>query len=78
MVEKEIVEQIVAHLVDDPASVTINVVDGEKSTILELKVGSGEVGKVIGRHGSIAKSIRTIINAVSVKNGRRVILEILD
>jgi uncharacterized protein len=78
MKEKEIVELIVASLVDDPAAVSINVVDGEKSTILELKVGVGEVGKVIGRHGIIAKSIRTIVNAVSVKNGRRVILEILD
>lgn len=78
MKEKEIVELIVASLVDDPASVNINVVDGEKSTILELRVAQGEVGKVIGRHGVIAKSIRTIVNAVSVKNGRRVILEILD
>ncbi len=78
MREKEIVEMIVTSLVDDPSAVNINVVDGEKSTILELRVGPGEVGKVIGRHGVIAKSIRTIVNAVSVKNGRRVILEILD
>jgi hypothetical protein len=78
MKEKEIVELIVQNLVDDPSAVSINVIDGEKSTILELKVGAGEVGKVIGRHGVIAKSIRTIVNAVSVKNGRRVILEILD
>ncbi len=78
MKEKEIVELIVTSLVDDPTAVSINVIDGEKSTILELKVGQGEVGKVIGRHGVIAKSIRTIVNAVSVKNGRRVILEILD
>ncbi len=78
MKEKEIVELIVSCLVDNPSAVSINVVEGEKSTILELKVGEGEVGKVIGRHGVIAKSIRTIVNAVSVKNGRRVILEILD
>ncbi len=78
MTEKEIVETIVKSLVDNPSAVNINVVDGEKSTILELKVGSGEVGKVIGKRGVIAKSIRTIVNAVAVKNGRRVILEILD
>jgi hypothetical protein len=78
MKEKEIVELIVSSLVDDPSALSINIVEGEKSTILELKVGQGEVGKVIGRHGVIAKSIRTIVNAVSVKNGRRVILEILD
>lgn len=78
MTEKEIVETIVKNLVDNPSAVNINVVDGEKSTILELKVGPGEVGKVIGKRGVIAKSIRTIVNAVAVKNGRRVILEILD
>ncbi|MGC8765852.1 MAG: KH domain-containing protein [Brevinematia bacterium] len=78
MTEKEIVETIVKNLVDNPSAVNINVVDGEKSTILELKVGAGEVGKVIGKRGVIAKSIRTIVNAVAVKNGRRVILEILD
>ena len=78
MKEKEIVETIVKNLVDNPSAVNINVVDGEKSTILELKVGTGEVGKVIGKRGVIAKSIRTIVNAVAVKNGRRVILEILD
>jgi predicted RNA-binding protein YlqC (UPF0109 family) len=78
MKEKEIVESIVTSLVDDLSAVSIKVVDGEKSTILELHVAPGEVGKVIGRHGIIAKSIRTIVNAISVKNGRRVILEILD
>ncbi|MCX7820380.1 MAG: KH domain-containing protein [Brevinematales bacterium] len=78
MTEKDIVETIVKNLVDNPSAVNINVVDGEKSTILELKVGAGEVGKVIGKRGVIAKSIRTIVNAVAVKNGRRVILEILD
>ena len=78
MKEQEIVESIVTSLVDDPVAVSIKVVEGEKSTILELHVAPGEVGKVIGRHGIIAKSIRTIVNAISVKNGRRVILEILD
>jgi len=78
MKEQEIVESIVSSLVEDPTAVSIKVVDGEKSTILELHVAPGEVGKVIGRHGIIAKSIRTIVNAISVKNGRRVILEILD
>ena len=78
MTEKEIVETILKSLVDNPSAVNINVVDGEKSTILELKVGAGEVGKVIGKRGVIAKSTRTIVNAIAVKNGRRVILEILD
>jgi len=78
MVEKEIVETIVKNLVDDPSSVNIKVVEGEKSTILELRVAKNDVGKVIGKKGFIVKSIRTIINAVSVKNGHRVLLEIID
>lgn len=78
LIEKEIVELIVKSLVDDPSSVKLNEIAGESSTILELHVGASEVGKVIGRHGLIAKSLRTILNAVSVKNRRKVILEILD
>ncbi|NPV00201.1 MAG: KH domain-containing protein [Brevinematales bacterium] len=76
--EKDIVEMLAKSLVANPDDVNVQVVEGEKSTILELKVGTGDVGKVIGKGGVIAKAIRTLINAVSVKNGRRVILEILD
>lgn len=78
MVEKEILEMIVKELVDDPKAVSIQEIEGEKSTILELKVATGEVGKVIGRQGAIAKSLRTVISAVSSRHGRRVMLEILD
>lgn len=78
MIEKDIVEMLAKSLVANPDDVNVQVVEGEKSTILELKVGTGDVGKVIGKGGVIAKAIRTLINAVSVKNGRRVILEILD
>ena len=78
MIEKDIVEMIARSLVANPDEVQVQVVEGEKSTILELKVGQGDVGKVIGKNGVIAKAVRTLINAVSVKNGRRVILEILD
>jgi len=78
MIEKDIVEMIARSLVANPDEVKVQVVEGEKSTILELKVGQGDVGKVIGKNGVIAKAVRTLINAVSVKNGRRVILEILD
>jgi hypothetical protein len=77
MIEKELVEAIAKSLVSDPTQVEVKVVKGEVSAILELKVGEGDVGKVIGRGGIIAKSIRTIIRAVSVKNGRSVKLEIL-
>lgn len=76
--EKELVEYIAKSLVDDPSGVLVNMVEGEKSTILELKVSEGDIGKVIGKHGRIAKAIRTILSASSTKSGKRVVLEILD
>lgn len=77
IIEKDIVEMIAKNLVSDPSKVKVNIIAGEVSAILELSVGEGDVGKVVGRGGSIAKSIRTIVNAISVKNGRNVRLEIL-
>jgi len=77
-VEKDLVEYIVKSLVDSPDAVSINVVEGEKSTILELKVASEDVGKVIGKQGRIAKAIRTILSASATKSGKRAVLEILD
>lgn len=76
--EKDLVEYIAKTLVDDPAGVVVNQVEGEKSTILELKVAEADVGKVIGRHGRIAKAIRTLLAASSTRSGKRVVLEILD
>ena len=78
MEEKELVEYIAKSLVDNPDKVEINVIEGEKSTILELKVTQQDIGKVIGKHGRIAKAIRTILNASATKAGKRVVLEILD
>lgn len=76
--EKEFVEFVAKALVDDPDSVSVNVIEGEKSTILELKVAQDDIGKVIGKHGRIAKAVRTLISAASTKTGKRVVLEILD
>lgn len=76
--EKELVEYIAGALVDDPDNVAVNVIEGEKSTILELRVAENDIGKVIGKHGRIAKSIRTILSAAATKSGKRVVLEILD
>jgi predicted RNA-binding protein YlqC (UPF0109 family) len=77
-VEKDLVEYIVKSLVDIPDEVSVNVIEGEKSTILELKVASDDVGKVIGKQGRIAKAIRTILSASATKSGKRAVLEILD
>ena len=76
--EKDLVEYIAKSLVDDPNGVNVNMIEGEKSTILELRVSDGDIGKVIGKHGRIAKAIRTILSAAATKTGKRVVLEILD
>lgn len=76
--EKELVEFIARSLVDEPDGVVVNMIEGEKSTILELRVAEGDVGKVIGKHGRIAKAVRTILSAAATKTGKRVVLEILD
>lgn len=76
--EKDLVEYIAKSLVDDPAGVVVNLVEGEKSTILELKVSQSDIGKVIGKQGRIARAIRTLLAASAAKSGKRVVLEILD
>ncbi len=76
--EKDLVEYIAKSLVDDPSGVNVNMIEGEKSTILELRVSEGDIGKVIGKHGRIAKAIRTILSAAATKTGKRIVLEILD
>lgn len=76
--EKDLVEYIVKSLVDNPEEVVLNEIEGDKSTILELKVADGDIGKVIGKHGRIARSIRTILNATKGSTNRRTVLEILD
>lgn len=75
---RELVEFMVKSLVDNPEDVQIKEIEGEKSTILELKVTKDDIGKVIGKHGRIARALRTVLNAAAAKTGKRVVLEILD
>jgi len=74
-VEKELVTYVARALVDEPDGVEVNMIEGEKSTILELKVSQADIGKVIGKHGRIAKAI---LSATATKTGKRIVLEILD
>ncbi len=78
MNEKELLEFMVKSLVDSPDEVKINVIEGEKTTILELRVLSKDVGKVIGKNGRIAHALRTILKAAAMKIHKRIELEILD
>jgi len=76
--EKDLIEYLAKSLVDDPTQVQVNVIEGEKSTILELRVAEGDIGKVIGKQGRIAKAIRTVLQAASARTGKHTMLEILD
>jgi predicted RNA-binding protein YlqC (UPF0109 family) len=75
---KALVSTIARALVDDPEGVEVTEVDGERNPIIELRVADGDVGKVIGKDGRTAQSIRTILVAASTKIGRRAHLDILD
>jgi uncharacterized protein len=75
---KELVEQIAKALVDHPDKVQVNAVDGEQVTVLELRVDPEDLGKVIGRQGRTAKSIRTLLGAAGMKLRKRFTLEILE
>lgn len=75
---KEILETIINTLVSDKEAVSINQIDGEQSVIFEVKVAESDMGKIIGKQGTIAKSIRTIMKAVASKENKRVSIEFLD
>jgi predicted RNA-binding protein YlqC (UPF0109 family) len=75
---KDFIESIVRALVDNPDEVRLTEVQGSKTTVYELRVGPGDLGKVIGKKGQTAKAIRTIIAAISAKQGKRAVLEILE
>jgi uncharacterized protein len=73
-----LVEQIAQALVDAPDQVQVTAVDGDQATVLELRVANGDLGKVIGKQGRTAKSIRTILGAASMKLKKRYTLEIIE
>jgi len=75
---KELVEAIAKALVDNPEQVQVRAVEGEQVTVLELRVHPTDLGKVIGRQGRTAKSIRTILGAAGMKLKKRLSLEILE
>ncbi|HEY6352743.1 MAG TPA: KH domain-containing protein [Candidatus Angelobacter sp.] len=73
-----LVEQIAQALVDAPNDVQVNAVESDQGTVLELRVAVGDLGKVIGKQGRTAKSIRTILGAASMKLKKRYTLEIIE
>ena len=75
---KELIEFVTRSLVDNPDQVQVQAVQGEKTTIYELRVGEGDLGKVIGKHGRTIRAIRTLLSAAATKGNLRAVIEILE
>jgi uncharacterized protein len=75
---KDLLEYVARALVDDPESVEITAVEGERSVILQLKVAPDDMGKVIGRRGRIARAIRSVVRAAGSRQGVTALVEIVE
>jgi predicted RNA-binding protein YlqC (UPF0109 family) len=75
---KSLVEQMARALVDSSDDVTVSEVDGERTTVFELRVAKNDIGKIIGKQGNTARAMRTILSAAGTKLGKRFVLEILE
>ena len=74
---KEILETIICNLVDNKEAVEIKELEGEKSVVFEVKVAEEDMGKIIGKQGKLAKSIRTVMKAVAGREQKRVTIEFI-
>ncbi len=75
---KDLIIYIAKALVDKPEEVSVNEIDGEQTSVIELKVAKEDLGKVIGKQGRTARAIRTILGAASTKLRKRAVLEIIE
>ncbi len=75
---KTLIEAMAKSLVDRPDEVRVSEIDGEKTTVYELRVAQSDLGKVIGKQGKTARAMRTILGAAGTKLGKRCVLEILE
>ena len=77
MSAKELVEYVAKALVDDPEAVQVTQVEDEEGTVIELHVAEDDMGKVIGRNGSVAKALRTLLKVTAAREGSSIQLEIV-
>lgn len=75
---KEVLEEIVKAIVDNPEQVKVSEIDGDQTVILEVTVAEGDLGKVIGRKGRTITAIRSILSSIGGKNGKRYVLELVE
>ena len=78
MLMEELVLNIAKALVDNPDEVQVNAVEGEQTTVVELRVDPEDLGKVIGKQGRTARAMRTLLGAAGTKDNKRVLLDILE
>ena len=74
---KELIEYVVKSIVEKPNEVVIKEMEGEKACVLELRVGDGDVGRVIGKQGKVIKALRLVANAAAMRKNKRVNIEII-
>ena len=77
MAAKDLVEYVAKSLVDDPDAVKVDVIEEDGATVIELHVADDDMGKVIGRNGSVAKALRTLLKVVAAREGESISLEIV-
>ena len=75
---KALVIEMAKALVDNTEEVAVNEVEGDRTTVFELRVAKTDIGKIIGKQGNTARAMRTILNAAGTKLGKRFVLEILE
>lgn len=75
---KAILESIAKSLVDSPGEVQITEIDGEKTVIFELRCNAKDIGKIIGKSGKTVGAMRTLLNSIAAKQGRKAMLEVVD
>ena len=75
---KELVQHLARYLVNNPAAVEVKETQGDTASVLELRVAPEDLGRIIGKQGRTAKSIRTILNAAASRTNRKVVLEIIE
>ncbi|MDQ7032196.1 MAG: KH domain-containing protein [Desulfonauticus sp.] len=75
---KDLIEYIAKSLVDNPDAVKVSEIEGEQTSVIELKVAKEDLGKVIGKQGRTARAMRTILSAASTKANKRAVLEIIE
>lgn len=75
---KELVKFVAQALVDHPEQVSVNEIEGNQMSVLELKVAKDDLGKIIGKQGRTAQALRTLLNAASAKHKKRTVLEIIE